>query len=68
MDYSGLLKRDIPKIILSAKLPITALARKMFPGKRNSGTLCVRYEIDNSKRTLHGALLDAPDPCRCIWR
>ncbi|MBM0917114.1 DNA polymerase III subunit epsilon, partial [Escherichia coli] len=37
-----------------------APARKMFPGKRNSlDALCSRYEIDNSKRTLHGALLDA---------
>jgi DNA polymerase-3 subunit epsilon len=37
-----------------------ALARKMFPGKRNSlDALCSRYEIDNTKRTLHGALLDA---------
>ena len=37
-----------------------AVARKMFPGKRNSlDALCARYEIDNSKRTLHGALLDA---------
>ncbi|MFS2222214.1 DNA polymerase III subunit epsilon [Pantoea sp. B65] len=36
------------------------LARKMFPGKRNSlDALCSRYDIDNSKRTLHGALLDA---------
>ena len=31
-----------------------------LPGKRNSlDALCSRYEIDNSKRTLHGALLDA---------
>lgn len=36
------------------------MARKMFPGKRNSlDALCTRYDIDNSKRTLHGALLDA---------
>ncbi|UVK77097.1 MAG: DNA polymerase III subunit epsilon [Sodalis sp. Fle] len=36
------------------------LARKMFPGKRNNlDALCDRYLIDNSKRTLHGALLDA---------
>lgn len=36
------------------------LARKMFPGKRNSlDALCLRYNIDNSKRILHGALLDA---------
>ncbi len=37
-----------------------ALARKIFPGKRNSlDVLCSRYKIDSSKRTLHGALLDA---------
>ncbi len=36
------------------------LARKLFPGKRNNlDALCDRYLIDNSKRTLHGALLDA---------
>jgi DNA polymerase-3 subunit epsilon len=37
-----------------------ALAREMHPGKKNSlDALCERYEIDHSKRTLHGALLDA---------
>ncbi|MBV1899538.1 MAG: DNA polymerase III subunit epsilon [Cycloclasticus pugetii] len=36
------------------------MARKMFPGQRNSlDALCKRFEIDNSQRTLHGALLDA---------
>ena len=36
------------------------LARKMHPGQRNSlDALCKRYEIDNSHRELHGALLDA---------
>lgn len=35
-------------------------ARKKHPGQRNSlDALCKRYEIDNSNRTLHGALLDA---------
>jgi DNA polymerase-3 subunit epsilon len=35
-------------------------ARELHPGKRNGlDALCERYEIDNSKRTLHGALLDA---------
>ena len=35
-------------------------ARKMHPGQRNSlDALCKRYEIDNSHRELHGALLDA---------
>jgi len=37
-----------------------ALARTMHPGQRNSlDALCKRYEIDNSRRELHGALLDA---------
>jgi DNA polymerase III subunit epsilon len=36
------------------------LAREMFPGKSNSlDALCRRLEVDNSNRTLHGALLDA---------
>ncbi len=35
-------------------------ARKMHPGQKNSlDALCKRYEIDNSHRELHGALLDA---------
>lgn len=37
-----------------------AMAKEMFPGKRNSlDALCDRLEVDNSGRTLHGALLDA---------
>ncbi|VEI44174.1 DNA polymerase III subunit epsilon [Actinobacillus equuli] len=37
-----------------------AVARKMYPGKRNNlDALCDRLGIDNSKRVLHGALLDA---------
>lgn len=36
------------------------MAKEMFPGKRNSlNALCDRLEVDNSGRTLHGALLDA---------
>lgn len=36
------------------------LARKMHPGQRASlDALCKRYEIDNSSREYHGALLDA---------
>jgi DNA polymerase III subunit epsilon len=36
------------------------MAREIHPGKRNAlDSLCERYEIDNSARTLHGALLDA---------
>lgn len=37
-----------------------ALARKMFPGQRNTlDALCKRYKVDISARKLHGALLDA---------
>jgi DNA polymerase-3 subunit epsilon len=37
-----------------------AMAREMHPGKKNSlDALCERYAIDHSRRTLHGALLDA---------
>jgi len=36
------------------------LARELHPGKRNGlDALCERYQVDNSARTLHGALLDA---------
>ncbi|HSC96351.1 MAG TPA: DNA polymerase III subunit epsilon [Burkholderiales bacterium] len=36
------------------------MAKDLHPGKRNSlDALCERYQIDNSARTLHGALLDA---------
>ncbi|MBI3140915.1 MAG: DNA polymerase III subunit epsilon [Rhodocyclales bacterium] len=36
------------------------LAKELHPGRRNSlDALCERYTIDNSGRTLHGALLDA---------
>lgn len=41
-------------------LDTLALAREMHPGQRNSlDALCKRYEVDNSHRELHGALLDA---------
>ncbi|MBL8482811.1 MAG: DNA polymerase III subunit epsilon [Rhodocyclaceae bacterium] len=36
------------------------LARELHPGRKNSlDALCERYEVDNSNRQLHGALLDA---------
>ncbi|MSP36010.1 MAG: DNA polymerase III subunit epsilon [Limnohabitans sp.] len=36
------------------------MAKQMYPGKRNSlDALCDRLGVDNSGRTLHGALLDA---------
>ena len=36
------------------------MAKELFPGKKNNlNALCERYGVDNSNRTLHGALLDA---------
>lgn len=36
------------------------LARQRHPGQKNSlDALCKRYKVDNSRRDLHGALLDA---------
>lgn len=36
------------------------MAKDLYPGKKNNlDALCERYEIDNTRRTLHGALLDA---------
>jgi len=41
-------------------LDTLVLARQKHPGQKNSlDALCKRYEIDNSQRSLHGALLDA---------
>ncbi len=41
-------------------LDTLALARSLHPGQRNSlDALCKRYDVDNSRRDLHGALLDA---------
>ena len=36
------------------------MAKELYPGKKNNlNALCERYGVDNSHRTLHGALLDA---------
>ncbi len=36
------------------------IAKDLHPGKKNNlDALCERYQVDNSRRTLHGALLDA---------
>lgn len=61
MDYE-FRKHNIP--VKTADICVVTdtlmLARKQYPGKRNSlDALCDRLNIDNSKRTLHGALLDA---------
>jgi len=46
--------------ILSQVTDSLVMAKEMFPGKRNGlDALCDRLGVDNSGRTLHGALLDA---------
>lgn len=41
-------------------LDTLVMARQNHPGQRNDlDALCRRYEVDNSQRTVHGALLDA---------
>ena len=45
---------------VSKVIDTLVMAKEMFPGKRNSlDALCDRLGVDNSGRTLHGALLDA---------
>ena len=45
---------------VSGVIDSLALARDLHPAKKNSlDALCERYAVDNSHRTLHGALLDA---------
>jgi DNA polymerase-3 subunit epsilon len=55
------LEQQMPHIAEVCAVHDTLLqARKMFPGQRNDlDSLCRRYEINNSHRELHGALLDA---------
>ena len=57
----GRLTGEVPTIAsLCQVLDSLALAREMHPGQRNSlDALCKRYSVDNSRRELHGALLDA---------
>ena len=49
-----------PQIDDSRVIDTVIIARKKFPGARvNLDELCRRFGVDNSKRTVHGALLDA---------
>ena len=48
------------KEFVASVIDTLVMAKEMFPGKRNSlNALCDRLGVDNSGRTLHGALLDA---------
>lgn len=53
-------KRPPLKTYVNSVADTLVMAKDMFPGKRNSlDALCDRLGVDNSNRTLHGALLDA---------
>ena len=56
-----LMKHSQPAITDHASvLDTLMLAREMHPGQRNSlDAQCKRYEVDASKRDVHGALIDA---------
>ena len=55
-----LLGRPAFKQVVVSVTDSLAMAKEMFPGKRNGlDALCDRLGVDNSGRTLHGALLDA---------
>ncbi len=56
LELAGLpaLEHHCPSVIDTLKL-----AKELHPGKKNNlDALCDRYQVDNSRRTLHGALLD----------
>jgi DNA polymerase-3 subunit epsilon len=55
-----LTKLGFPRLVARRALDTVQLARRKFPGAPASlDALCARFSIDNSSRTLHGALLDA---------
>jgi len=56
-----LMKHPQPKVTAHATvLDTLSLARKIHPGQRNSlDALCKRYEVDASRRDVHGALIDS---------
>ena len=56
----SLIGRAPVKDFVAGVIDSLSMAKELFPGKRNSlDALCDRLEVDNSGRTLHGALLDA---------
>ncbi len=52
---------DYPKVSQACKvLDTLKMARDLHPGQKNNlDALCRRYDINNAKRTMHGALLDS---------
>ncbi|PWE33636.1 DNA polymerase III subunit epsilon [Maritimibacter sp. 55A14] len=51
---------NLPRIPMSRAVDTLEIARRKYPGAGNSlDALCRRFGVDNSGRTLHGALLDS---------
>ena len=61
LDFElSLLRREPIKKLCSGVVDTLRMAREQYPGKKASlDALCSRFDIDNTRRTLHGALLDA---------
>ena len=65
--FIGFINKELERLNLgrlaehvAAVTDTLSMAKEMFPGKRNSlDALCDRLGVNNSSRTLHGALLDA---------
>lgn len=56
----ALLRKKKMSVYCPSVIDTLRMAKDLHPGKRNGlDALCERYQIDNSARTLHGALLDA---------
>ena len=60
MEYARLGEGAPPPIDLEGVVDTLPMARRKHPGAANNlDALCARYGIDNTRRTKHGALLDA---------
>ncbi|GJE56520.1 MULTISPECIES: DNA polymerase III subunit epsilon [Methylobacterium] len=60
MEFARLKPSSPPPIVLEEVVDTLTLARRRHPGAANNlDALCNRYGIDTTKRTKHGALLDA---------
>lgn len=62
MKFINFEQKELGRITYGMERVVDTLeiARKLFPGQRNNlDALCKRFNVDNSARALHGALLDA---------
>jgi len=59
-EYKALKGNKVTMRGICQVIDTLAMARKLHPGQKNTlDALCKRYDVDNSQRDLHGALLDA---------